>query len=110
MIEPLTRDSAGFRLRGLSTTRIEAFTDAAFAFALTLLVISFQPPESFADLRAATDRRPDPEPAPDCAQRSTVIGSTRVARRTGTSSAAVAQASRVRTAAPSTRGSNGGTP
>lgn len=32
-------DGAGFRLRGLETTRIETFTDAAFAFALTLLVL-----------------------------------------------------------------------
>lgn len=31
----------GFRQRGLDMTRIETFTDAAFAFALTLLVISF---------------------------------------------------------------------
>ncbi len=30
----------GFRLRGLEMTRIETFTDAAFAFALTLLVIA----------------------------------------------------------------------
>lgn len=30
----------GFRLRGVDMTRIETFTDAAFAFALTLLVIS----------------------------------------------------------------------
>jgi hypothetical protein len=37
----------------LSTTRIEAFTDAAFAFALTLLVISLQPPASFSELRSA---------------------------------------------------------
>lgn len=49
----MKRDSSGFRLRGLSTTRIEAFTDAAFAFALTLLVISLQPPMSFTELRAA---------------------------------------------------------
>ena len=33
-------DSAGFRLRGLETTRLETFVDAAFAFAVTLLVIS----------------------------------------------------------------------
>lgn len=33
-------DEDGFRLRGLATTRTEAFTDAAFAFAVTLLVIS----------------------------------------------------------------------
>ena len=29
----------GFRLRGLEMTRTEVFVDAAFAFALTLLVI-----------------------------------------------------------------------
>lgn len=31
----------GFRLRGLDTTRIEVFVDAAFAFAVTMLVISY---------------------------------------------------------------------
>lgn len=31
----------GFRQRGLEMTRIETFTDAAFAFSVTLLVISF---------------------------------------------------------------------
>ena len=31
----------GFRMRGAQMTRIEVFVDAAFAFALTLLVISF---------------------------------------------------------------------
>jgi hypothetical protein len=30
----------GFRLRGMNMTRTETFTDAAFAFALTLLVVS----------------------------------------------------------------------
>lgn len=30
----------GFRLRGMDMTRTETFTDAAFAFALTLLVVS----------------------------------------------------------------------
>ena len=30
----------GFRLRGMEMTRLETFTDAAFAFAVTLLVIS----------------------------------------------------------------------
>jgi hypothetical protein len=53
MSEPLKRDSSGFRLRGLSMTRIEAFTDAAFAFSLTLLVVSLQPPASFTELRLA---------------------------------------------------------
>lgn len=31
----------GFRMRGLKMTRIEVFVDAAFAFAVTMLVISF---------------------------------------------------------------------
>jgi uncharacterized membrane protein len=30
----------GFRMRGLAMTRLEAFTDAAFAFATTMLIIS----------------------------------------------------------------------
>ncbi len=30
----------GFRQRGMQMTRLETFTDAAFAFAVTLLVIS----------------------------------------------------------------------
>ena len=33
-------------------TRIETFTDAAFAFAMTLLVVSIDPPASFAELNA----------------------------------------------------------
>lgn len=49
----LQRDSRGFRLRGLAMTRIETFTDAAFAFALTLLVISLEPPTDMAGLRQA---------------------------------------------------------
>lgn len=40
----------GFRLRGLQTTRIETFTDAAFAFALTLLVVSLDVPTSYPEL------------------------------------------------------------
>lgn len=47
------RDGDGFRLRGLQMTRIETFTDAAFAFALTLLVISLDPPMTMAGLRSA---------------------------------------------------------
>ncbi len=41
-----------FRLRGMDMTRLETFTDAAFAFALTLLVISLEPPMSTAALQA----------------------------------------------------------
>jgi uncharacterized membrane protein len=41
----------GFRLRGLEMSRLETFADAAFAFALTLLVISVDTiPESYDEL------------------------------------------------------------
>ena len=43
----------GFRLRGAEMTRIETFTDAAFAFALTLLVVSLDPPANLGQLQAA---------------------------------------------------------
>lgn len=43
----------GFRLRGEEMTRIETFTDAAFAFALTLLVVSLSPPTSMDGMLAA---------------------------------------------------------
>lgn len=54
----LPRES-GFRLRGQSVTRLETFVDAAFAFALTLLVIAGDDlPGSFAELREALRRTP----------------------------------------------------
>lgn len=43
----------GFRLRGVEMTRIETFTDAAFAFALTLLVVSLDIPTSYTELSDA---------------------------------------------------------
>lgn len=44
----------GFRLRGLEMTRLETFADAAFAFALTLLVISVDAiPNSYGELMLA---------------------------------------------------------
>ena len=46
----LKRDRDGFLLRGADMTRIETFTDAAFAFALTLLVISNDPLAGVTDL------------------------------------------------------------
>ncbi len=45
--------SRGFRHRGHHhVSRIEGFSDAVFGFSLTLLVVSLQVPQSFADLRA----------------------------------------------------------
>ena len=53
MVDQVKHDSAGFRLRGGQMTRIETFTDAAFAFALTLLVVSLVPPTTFGQLGLA---------------------------------------------------------
>ncbi|MEO9209721.1 MAG: TMEM175 family protein [Ginsengibacter sp.] len=39
-----------FRLRGHEVKRIEAFSDAVFAFAVTLLIVSLEVPKSFAEL------------------------------------------------------------
>ncbi|MCI0435828.1 MAG: TMEM175 family protein [Gemmatimonadetes bacterium] len=52
-------DKDGFRIRGHEMTRTEAFTDAAFAFAVTLLVISIDViPSNYAELRQALDGIP----------------------------------------------------
>ena len=49
----------GVRLRGEQVTRLETFVDAAFAFAMTLLVVSFDAmPDSFAELYDALRRFP----------------------------------------------------
>ena len=55
---PLRR-SDGFRERGANVTRLEAFVDAAFAFAVTLLVISLDAvPTNLDELTAALKRTP----------------------------------------------------
>lgn len=40
----------GFRWRGHEVTRLEGFTDAVFAFAVTLLVVSLEVPKTFPEL------------------------------------------------------------
>ena len=49
----------GFRLRGEAVTRLETFVDAAFAFAVTLLVVSFDAmPDTAGELYEALRRLP----------------------------------------------------
>ncbi|GHE29748.1 TMEM175 family protein [Vulcaniibacterium thermophilum] len=55
----LPRDRSGFRIRGAAPTRLETFVDAAFAFAVTLLVITLDPlPNSVQALVGALKRVP----------------------------------------------------
>jgi Endosomal/lysosomal potassium channel TMEM175 len=54
--EGLARRQGGeedFRWRGEDVSRIEAFTDAVFAFAVTLLVVSLEVPRTFEELLVA---------------------------------------------------------
>jgi hypothetical protein len=49
----------GFRMRGLEMTRLEVFIDAAFAFAVTMLVISFDSiPRSYDEVMLAVKSIP----------------------------------------------------
>lgn len=43
----------GFRLRGLEFSRVDAFADVVFGFALTLLVVSLEVPKTYAELHAS---------------------------------------------------------
>ena len=46
-------DRDGFRLRGTSMERIDAFSDVVFGFALTLLVVSLEVPKTYSELHAS---------------------------------------------------------
>lgn len=47
-----SRTTQSIRWRGGQVTRIEALTDAVFGFAITLLVVSLEVPQTFDDLMA----------------------------------------------------------
>src|SRR5450432_1199987 len=48
--EKFESDKNDFKFRGHEVRRIEAFSDAVFAFAVTLLIVSLEVPKSFDEL------------------------------------------------------------
>jgi hypothetical protein len=49
-LQEYTGAEPGFRWRGREVTRVEGLTDAVFAFATTLLIVSLEVPRTFAEL------------------------------------------------------------
>lgn len=58
LLPPPLRGERYFRWRGGDVSRLEGLSDAAFAFAMTLLVVSLEIPRTFTEMQAALAQLP----------------------------------------------------